>query len=187
MDVQAPPWRDRRSSHDPDHAQRLRSGVSASHGRAISRSTRSTGSTSSRMFSTAPLAFPTPTRGCRCSSIRARSPTPATGNKGSNFAHYQAIDDLLTQRRQERIRKKGVALPRGAAPDHARRGVPAHQRGAERVGPQRQAREHAVRSRIRRGSATSMASRLCDATRGEAESMRSATACARSSGRRSPG
>jgi peptide/nickel transport system substrate-binding protein len=37
-------------------------------------------------------------------------PDPATGNKGSNFAHYRAIDDLLAQGRQERDPKKRAAI-----------------------------------------------------------------------------
>jgi peptide/nickel transport system substrate-binding protein len=37
-------------------------------------------------------------------------PDPATGNKGSNFAHYRAIDDLLAQGRQERDPKKRAAV-----------------------------------------------------------------------------
>jgi len=37
-------------------------------------------------------------------------PDPATGNKGTNFAHYRAIDDLLAQGRQERDPKKRAAI-----------------------------------------------------------------------------
>ncbi len=37
-------------------------------------------------------------------------PDPATGNKGSNFAHYRAIDDLLAQGRQERDPKKRATI-----------------------------------------------------------------------------
>jgi peptide/nickel transport system substrate-binding protein len=37
-------------------------------------------------------------------------PDPATGNKGSNFAHYRGIDDLLAQGRQERDPKKRAAI-----------------------------------------------------------------------------
>ena len=37
-------------------------------------------------------------------------PDPTTGNKGSNFAHYRAIDDLLAQGRQERDPKKRAAI-----------------------------------------------------------------------------
>ena len=41
-----------------------------------------------------------------CSEI----PNPATGNKGSNFAHYRAIDDLLAKGRVERDVKKRAAI-----------------------------------------------------------------------------
>jgi peptide/nickel transport system substrate-binding protein len=37
-------------------------------------------------------------------------PDPATGNKGSNFAHYRGIDDLLLQGRQERDPKKRALI-----------------------------------------------------------------------------
>jgi peptide/nickel transport system substrate-binding protein len=37
-------------------------------------------------------------------------PDPATGNKGSNFAHYKAIDDLLVAGRVERDVKKRAAI-----------------------------------------------------------------------------
>jgi peptide/nickel transport system substrate-binding protein len=37
-------------------------------------------------------------------------PDPATGNKGSNFAHYKGIDDLLEQGRQERDPQKRAEL-----------------------------------------------------------------------------
>src|SRR6266446_2002405 len=37
-------------------------------------------------------------------------PDPATGNKGSNFAHYRAIDDLLIAGRVERDVKKRAAI-----------------------------------------------------------------------------
>ena len=37
-------------------------------------------------------------------------PDPATGNKGSNFAHYRAIDDLLVAGRVERDVKKRAAI-----------------------------------------------------------------------------
>jgi peptide/nickel transport system substrate-binding protein len=37
-------------------------------------------------------------------------PDPATGNKGTNFAHYRAIDDLLVKGRLEREAKKRAAL-----------------------------------------------------------------------------
>ena len=37
-------------------------------------------------------------------------PDPATGNKGSNFAHYRGIDDLLAQGRQERDPKKRATI-----------------------------------------------------------------------------
>ncbi len=37
-------------------------------------------------------------------------PDPATGNKGTNFAHYRAIDDLLAQGRQERDPRKRAAI-----------------------------------------------------------------------------
>ena len=40
-------------------------------------------------------------------------------------------------------------LPRGPAPHRPRRGVPAHQRGAGRVGAQSQAGERSVRPRVR--------------------------------------
>jgi ABC-type transport system substrate-binding protein len=38
------------------------------------------------------------------------APDPATGNKGTNFAHYKGIDDLIEQGRQERDQKKRAAL-----------------------------------------------------------------------------
>jgi peptide/nickel transport system substrate-binding protein len=37
-------------------------------------------------------------------------PDPATGNKGTNFAHYRAIDDLLASGRVERDVKKRAAI-----------------------------------------------------------------------------
>jgi len=37
-------------------------------------------------------------------------PDPATGNKGTNFAHYRAIDDLLAAGRVERDQKKRAAI-----------------------------------------------------------------------------
>ena len=37
-------------------------------------------------------------------------PDPATGNKGTNFAHYRGIDDLLEQGRRERDQNKRAAL-----------------------------------------------------------------------------
>jgi len=37
-------------------------------------------------------------------------PDPATGNKGTNFAHYRAMDDLLTAGRVERDVKKRAAI-----------------------------------------------------------------------------
>jgi peptide/nickel transport system substrate-binding protein len=37
-------------------------------------------------------------------------PDPATGNKGSNFAHYRGMDDLLTAGRVERDQKKRAAI-----------------------------------------------------------------------------
>jgi peptide/nickel transport system substrate-binding protein len=37
-------------------------------------------------------------------------PDPATGNKGSNFAHYRNIDDLLKAGRGERDQKKRAAI-----------------------------------------------------------------------------
>ena len=37
-------------------------------------------------------------------------PDPATGNKGTNFAHYRGIDDLLTAGRVERDVKKRAAI-----------------------------------------------------------------------------
>jgi len=37
-------------------------------------------------------------------------PDPATGNKGTNFAHYKGIDDLLAQGRAERDQKKRAAI-----------------------------------------------------------------------------
>ena len=37
-------------------------------------------------------------------------PNPATGNKGSNFAHYKGIDDLLAKGRVERDVKKRAAI-----------------------------------------------------------------------------
>jgi peptide/nickel transport system substrate-binding protein len=38
------------------------------------------------------------------------APDPATGNKGTNFAHYRGIDDLIEQGRHERDQKKRAAL-----------------------------------------------------------------------------
>jgi peptide/nickel transport system substrate-binding protein len=37
-------------------------------------------------------------------------PDPGTGNKGANFAHYRAIDDLLAQGRSERDQKKRASI-----------------------------------------------------------------------------
>ena len=37
-------------------------------------------------------------------------PDPATGNKGTNFAHYRGIDDLLAQGRRERDQEKRAQL-----------------------------------------------------------------------------
>jgi peptide/nickel transport system substrate-binding protein len=37
-------------------------------------------------------------------------PDPATGNKGSNFAHYRGMDDLLAAGRNERDQKKRAAV-----------------------------------------------------------------------------
>jgi peptide/nickel transport system substrate-binding protein len=37
-------------------------------------------------------------------------PDPVTGNKGSNFAHYKGIDELIAQGRQERDPQKRAAL-----------------------------------------------------------------------------
>ena len=37
-------------------------------------------------------------------------PDPATGNKGTNFAHYRGMDDLLTAGRVERDQKKRAAI-----------------------------------------------------------------------------
>jgi peptide/nickel transport system substrate-binding protein len=37
-------------------------------------------------------------------------PDPATGNKGSNFAHYRAMDDLLAAGRNERDQKKRAGI-----------------------------------------------------------------------------
>ena len=37
-------------------------------------------------------------------------PDPATGNKGTNFAHYKAIDDLLHAGRAERDQKKRAQI-----------------------------------------------------------------------------
>jgi len=37
-------------------------------------------------------------------------PDPATGNKGTNFAHYKGIDDLLVAGRTERDQKKRAAI-----------------------------------------------------------------------------
>ena len=49
------------------------------------------------------------TCGSACSSFE-RGPDPATGNKGSNFAHYKGIDDLIEQGRLERDRHQRVKL-----------------------------------------------------------------------------
>jgi ABC-type transport system substrate-binding protein len=38
------------------------------------------------------------------------SPDPATGNKGTNFAHYKGIDDLIEQGRLERNPEKRAKL-----------------------------------------------------------------------------
>lgn len=40
----------------------------------------------------------------------AEIPDPATGNKGTNFAHYKGIDDLLEQARRERDQEKRAKL-----------------------------------------------------------------------------
>ena len=40
----------------------------------------------------------------------AEAPNPATGNKGSNFAHYKGIDDLIEQGRLERDQDKRARL-----------------------------------------------------------------------------
>lgn len=40
----------------------------------------------------------------------AEIPDPATGNKGTNFAHYDGIDDLIEKGRQERDPKKRAEL-----------------------------------------------------------------------------
>jgi peptide/nickel transport system substrate-binding protein len=40
----------------------------------------------------------------------AEIPNPETGNKGTNFAHYKGIDDLIEQGRQERDQAKRAAL-----------------------------------------------------------------------------
>jgi ABC-type transport system substrate-binding protein len=37
-------------------------------------------------------------------------PDPATGNKGTNFAHYKGIDDLIAQGRREHDQSKRAAL-----------------------------------------------------------------------------
>src|SRR5262249_57577831 len=37
-------------------------------------------------------------------------PDPATGNKGTNFAHYKGIDDLLEKGRLERDMKKRALI-----------------------------------------------------------------------------
>ena len=37
-------------------------------------------------------------------------PDPATGNKGTNFAHYKAIDDLLHAGRSERDQRKRASI-----------------------------------------------------------------------------
>ncbi len=78
-------------------------------------------------------------------------PDPATGNKGTNFAHYRAIDDLLSRgpggaRREE----AGRDLRRGPEAHGAGPGLPAHHRRAEPVGAQPEAGEHPVRSGVRR-------------------------------------
>ena len=38
------------------------------------------------------------------------APNPATGNKGTNFAHYRGIDDLLEEGRRTRDSEKRAAL-----------------------------------------------------------------------------
>ncbi|MFQ5961064.1 MAG: ABC transporter substrate-binding protein [Candidatus Methylomirabilales bacterium] len=40
----------------------------------------------------------------------SEAPDPATGNKGTNFAHYKGIDDLLDRGRQERDQAKRAKL-----------------------------------------------------------------------------
>lgn len=40
----------------------------------------------------------------------AEIPDPATGNKGTNFAHYKGIDDLIEQGRRERNQEKRAKL-----------------------------------------------------------------------------
>ena len=44
----------------------------------------------------------------------SEAPDPATGNKGTNFAHYDGIDDLLEEGRRTRDRDKRAALYREA-------------------------------------------------------------------------
>ena len=62
-------------------------------------------------------------------------PDPATGNKGTNFAHYRAIDDLLAKGRRGAGREEaGGDLRRGPEAHGARPGLPAHQRRARTSG-----------------------------------------------------
>ena len=77
-------------------------------------------------------------------------PDPATGNKGSNFAHYRGMDDLLAAGRNERDQKKRAAIYAETQKRLERdlvclpiSDVP------EPVGPQPQAGERPVRSRPR--------------------------------------
>ena len=91
-------------------------------------------------------------------------PDPATGNKGTNFAHYKGMDDLLAAgtagaRREE----AGRDLSRGPEAHAARRDLPAHQRRAEPVGAQSQAREHArsIRSTGSSRCTTATTTRRC--------------------------
>ena len=77
-------------------------------------------------------------------------PDPATGNKGTNFAHYKGIDDLLVAGpARARREEAGRDLSRDPEAHAARLDLPAHQRRAGAVGAQSQAREHAVRSGVR--------------------------------------
>ena len=77
-------------------------------------------------------------------------PDPATGNKGTNFAHYRAIDDLLAAGPPGARREEARRDLRGGPEAHgARPGVPAPHRRGGAVGAQPQAGEHPVRSRLR--------------------------------------
>ena len=74
-------------------------------------------------------------------------PDPATGNKGSNFAHYTGIDDLIEQGRLERDpQKRASAVSRSPAAYCARCGGDTRGGCAKLAAAQSQARAGAFRS-----------------------------------------